>query len=539
MMPQSDGTGSRTDWSQLGTGEFSWDESAAQRIEKFFSRVLRHPRGRLAGEPFVPMEWTAKDWLRPLFGWKRADGTRRFRRSLIYVPKKNSKSMTMGGIGLYLLTSDGEEGARVYAVATDEDQTDNVMGAAFGMVRRSPLLKKRLVVRRSTNTIYDPETDSTFQGIPASALDAEGLDASGLICDEIHVWRGRALWDALNFADTARRQPLHVSITTAGVWDPEAIWMEELKYARGVLEGKIDDPSYFALLYEASKDDDLLSPATWRKANPSLGIIFSEERFREDLRRSQKSPSAWSQFLRYRLNIPAMSVSAEYDVDLWNAAKREFTEEDLRGRACYAAIDLASSKDLTALVLVFPPVREGEPYFVLCYIFLPRETAEENARKGDMRYTGWEKEGWIELTPGARFDHDRMREKIKELSQKFRIVQIVADPWNAVKMMTDLTLDGFHVEEFRQGIKSFAGVMREFEGLYRDKKIAHNGNQALAWTLGNVVVDVDKNNNKAPNKKRSGEKIDPAVAMLMALDRAIVGDGKGRNPYETRDLAVS
>lgn len=217
-------------------------------------------------------------------------------------------------------------------------------------------------------------------------------------------------------------------------------------------------------------------------------------------------------------------------------AAQETPEEFFKGRVCYAGIDLASTSDLTALVLAFPV---EDLIYVKCFLFLPRETAEANARRNDQRYMSWAEQGWIELTEGKRFDHDRMRERIKELSKQHRIVQIAADPWNAVKMMTDLTVDGFHVQEFRQGMKSFAGVTREFEGRYKERKIIHDGNPALAWCLGNVVMDMDKNNNKSPNKKRSANKIDAAVAMLMALDRAIVQDGKGTNPYENRDLAVS
>jgi len=500
---------------------FVWDEKAAERIVNYWSKVLVHPRGRLAGRPFEPMGWWKRDILRPLFGWKRKDGTRRYRRGLIYVPKKNVKSMGMAAIGLYLTTSDGEIGARVYAVATDEEQTDRIMGAAMGMAKRSPLLKRRLKVIRSTNTIVDEETDSSFQGITGDALSAEGLDASAILADELHVWRGRLLWDALSDSGSARRQPLQLAITTAGVWDPEAVWWEEYKYAKGVLDGAIKDPRYFAYIAEATVEDDPLSPATWRKANPSLGIVFSEERFREDLERAKRSPAAWNQFLRYRLNIPSMGVSAEYDMEAWNRCERKFTEEDLAGRPCCAGIDLAATTDLTALSLVFPPLQAGEPYFVLAYAFLPEEAMEKAARRGDARYLTWAKQGFLEVTPGRSFDHERMREKVNELGQKFQIVEVAFDPWNAVKMGIDLVLDGFNCVQFRQGTKSFAGVMNAFEKYYQGQEIAHDGNPALRWNLSNLVADVDKNRNKCPNKKKSGAKIDMAVAMLMGLDRAM------------------
>lgn len=510
-----------------------FDEAAAERVPEFFRRFLRHSKGKFAGNPFELLPWQTDDVIYPLYGWKRPDGTRRFRKAYVEIPKKNGKSTMASGIGLYHLAGDGERGAEVYSAAVTRDQASIVHGEAITMVESSEALASYLKINKATKEILFPRYASKYKALPAEAHSSEGLNASALIIDELHAWigeHGRRFYDALKYAGTARTQPLMFQITTAGE-DTLGVCWEQHEYARDVIAGVIDDQRFFGYIAAADVKDDVDEPATWRKANPSMGVTMTEADFAADLSEAKKTPSTFAQFLRYRLNrwaggggVPAIRPED------WNACEGNFTVDDLAGRECWAALDLSRTKDMTALALVFRAEGEGgDDYHALVWFWLPAETLER--KDCPEQFRTWAKQGRIRLTDGNVTDYTQVENDIVEILERFAPQCLAFDPYFAEEI-TQRIMDRIGVErvEFRQTLMNFAPACTELERLVMSRKIRHDGDPVLAWHIANLRWKIDANNNKRPIKPGgdSIKKIDGAVAMLMGIGRAmtaILGGG--------------
>jgi phage terminase large subunit-like protein len=510
---------SRADQLALDAG-CSFDPAAAERVRTFFRKFLRHSKGQWAGQPFELLAWQWEQIILPLFGWKRADGTRRFRRAYIEVPKKNGKSTLSAGISLYLLMGDGEPGAEIYSAAADRDQASIVFGEAARMVKASPALSSRLQVINSTKRIVYPANGSWYKALSAEVPTKEGLNIHGLIFDELHAQKTRDLWDTLTYGGAARRQPLLLAITTAG-YDRDSICYEQHLYAQGVLAGTVEDPYFFAYIAAANKEDDWKDPAVWKKANPSYGVTISETSFQDDAREAQNSPAKESPFRRYRLNLWTDAAERWISSERWDACDLPLDLEDLAGRGCYAGLDLSSTTDTTSLVLLFP--HEDGTYSVLLYCWVPETACRDRERKNRQRFDEWARRGHVEKTPGDVIDYQWIRKKLNELSRLYQIQEVAFDPWNATALSTQLKdEDGFTVIAFRQGYASMSEPAKALEGLILEGKIRHGGNPVLRWMVGNCCVETDSAGNVKPSKKASTEKIDGVVALVMALGRALV-----------------
>jgi phage terminase large subunit-like protein len=506
----------RTPVDERAVAEGCWfDLAAAERVRTFFRRFLRHSKGQWAGEPFELLDWQWEDVIAPLFGWKRGDGTRRFRRGYIAVPKKNGKSTAFSGLSLYLLCADNEPGAEVYSAAVDRDQASIVYNEAANMVDASPHLASRLKVVRSTKRIVFHRNRSVYKALSADVPAKEGLNAHAVLIDELHAQKTRELWDTLRYAGASRRQPLHLSITTAG-YDRHSICWEQHVYAEKVLEGIIEDTSFFAYISAAAEDDDWTDPEVWKEANPSFGITISAEQFAEDCREAQESPAKENSFRRYRLN-----QWTEQDVRWLSMAKWDACSAppgDLEGRDCYAGLDLGTTTDLSALVLVFP--EEDDRYSVLPFFWVPAEGARQRERRDRVPYLQWIREGYIEATEGDVVDFDVIRKRINELAERYDIREIAVDRWNAVQLATQLDGDGFEIVAFGQGYASMNWPTKKLEELVLGGKLAHGGHPVLRWMASNVAIQQDAADNWKPSKKKSSDRIDGIVALIMAVDRA-------------------
>lgn len=493
-----------------------FDRSAAERVRMFFQRFLRHSKGEWAGQPFELLAWQWEQIIAPLFGWLRPDGTRRYRRGYIEVPKKNGKSCLFSGLGLYLLLGDREPGAEIYSAAVDRDQASIVFNEAAHMVEASPELSARLQAVRSTKRIVDHRTRSFYRALSADVPAKEGLNAHAILLDELHAQRSRDLWDTLRYAGASRRQPLHLSITTAG-FDRHSICWEQHQYARHVLDGTIQDPSFFACISAADPDDDWTDPDVWRKANPSFGITIDPEQFAEDCREAQQSPAKENSFRRYRLNQWTEQETRWLSLEKWDACGGPLG--DLDGRECYAGLDLSSTTDLSALVLVFPDGAQDR-YDVLPFFWVPQDGAQLRERRDHVPYVQWIRQGLIEATPGEVVDYDRVRKRIQELGERYQIREIALDRWNATQLATQLSGDGFEMVAFGQGYASMNSPTKKLEELVLAGKLVHGGHPVLRWMAGNVSIETDAADNWKPSKKKSIERIDGIVALIMAVDRA-------------------
>jgi phage terminase large subunit-like protein len=491
-----------------------FDVAAAERVRTFFHRFLRHSKGQWAGQSFTLLDWQWSDIVAPLFGWKRADGTRRFRRGYIEVPKKNGKSTLFSGLSLYLLAGDNEPGAEVYSAAVDRDQASIVYNEAANMVESSPILASRLRVVRSTKRIVFEKLRSFYRALSADVPAKEGLNANAVLIDELHAQKNRELWDTLRYAGASRRQPLHLAVTTAG-FDRLSICWEQHVYAEQVLSGLIQDPAFFGYISAAGAEDDWTDPGVWKQANPSFGITINEDQFAEDCREAQEPPAKENSFRRYRLNQWTEQDVRWLNMDKWDACAAPPGE--LNGCVCWAGLDLSSTQDITALVLVF---REQDVYSALAFFWVPEEGARQRERRDRVPYGQWIREEYIEATPGEVIDYDRIRAKINELGKQYQILEIAIDRWNATQLATQLTDDGFEVVPFGQGYASMNWPTKKLEEVMLAGRLQHGANPVLRWMAGNVSIETDAVDNWKPSKKKSRERIDGIVALIMGLDRA-------------------
>ena len=498
-----------------------FDPIAAERVITFIESFCKHSAGRFAGQPFLLEPWQ-KDFLRTLYGWKRADGTRRFREAYLEVPKKNGKSTLLSGMALFALFE--EPGAEVYIGAVDRSQASIIFDECARMVRASPALARHLVVIDSKKRIIFPARNAKLVAMSADAPNKDGVNASMVILDELHRFTSPALYDVMKFAGAARDQPLFVSITTAG-HDRKTICYEQHERALSAIAGTAEggDPEFLPVIYAADPDDDLDDPKVWRKANPSMGQVLKEEDFRKAHKEAKLLPRLWAAFLRLRLNIWTEQVTRWIPLELWDALADDSSKWDVDGAECYVALDLSSTTDLTALATLFP--LEGHDYLSKTYYFIPSETAEKRSRHDKVPYPLWIKQGHMIATEGNATDHDAIRLFLNELSEKHTILKVGIDPWNAQQLANQLMQDGFDVVFIRQGYGSMSGPSKDYERMILAESLHHDGNPVSRWCVGNVSLEQDPAGNIKPSKKRSPERIDGAVAQVMTVALAQADPG--------------
>jgi len=500
---------------ERAVAEGCWfDIRAANRVKEFFEELLCHSSGEWAGKPFVLIDWQWREVIAPLYGWRRADGTRRFRRGYIEIPKKNGKSTLCSGLSLYHLVADGEQGAQVFCAAADRIQAGIVYDEAAHMVEASPELAAHLELIRSQKRIVYQEAASVFRALAADAGRNEGLKTSFLIFDELHAQKSRALWDSLRWGGASREQPLMLAITTAG-WDRTSICYEQYLYGKGVLAGHIEDSSYFAYIAEAEESDDWNDEKTWFKANPSLGHTIKLESFRDDYREAKQSTASENAFRRYRLNQWTEQDVRWLNMDKWAECADEYDEASLEGMPCYAGLDLATTMDVSAFVLVFR--MDDGSYRILPYFWAPAEANKMRERMNKSRVDHWMREGYIKTSPGDQIDYGMVRNDIMELSRRFDIRKIAKDRWNSAQIGQELSAEGFEILDMGQGIASMSAPAKEFERLIHAGLLRHNNNPVLNWMAGNVSVEVDGGGNIKPSKKKSSDKIDGVVSAIMGV----------------------
>jgi phage terminase large subunit-like protein len=515
--------------------EYWFDQSAAGLAVRFFERLLRHTKGEWAGEGFQLQAWQKKI-VREVFGWKREDGTRKFRRVYIEIPRKNGKSTLSAGLALYLLFADNEPGAEVYSAAADREQAAIVFDQAKQMVQGSPALSRYAKVFR--RAVVVDESMSSYKVLSSDAPTKHGLNAHGVIFDELHAQPNRELWDVMTTSMGARRQPLLVAITTAG-YDRNSICWEQHEYARQVAAGVIVDESFYSFIAAAGEGDDWMDPAVWAKANPSMGVTVQEEYLRAEAERARQVPAYQNTFRRLHLNQWTQQDERWLDMAAWEASAGPLgakeLEGELLGQLGYGGLDLASTTDIAAFAMVFP--MEAGVYGVVLRFWIPRENMMERARRDRVPYDAWVRDGWMTATPGNVIDFTRIVADIRELGKRFKVREVAFDRWGAVQVSQELQNAGFEMVQFGQGFASMASPTKELLRLVLEGKLWHGGNPVLRWMADNMTVEMDAAGNVKPSKKRSREKIDGMVAMIMGLDRALRNESRP-SVYEGRGLIV-
>lgn len=493
-----------------------YDEDKANRAIRFIS-LLRHTKAQWARKRFQLLDWQIDDLLKPLFGTVDENGNRIYRKCYVEIPKKNGKSELAAAIALYLLVADGEFGAEVYSAASDRDQASIVFDTALCMVELEPRLKKILKTVPSTKRLFYPRTNSFYRVLSAEAYSKHGYNVHGCVFDELHTQRTRELWDVLSEgAGDARIQPLILALTTAG-FDRNSICWEVHEYARKVQEGIIEDPHFLPVIYGLPKEEDWREEKNWWKVNPAMGKILDIKKIRAAFREAENIPAKQNTFRRLRLNQWVKQETRFIPMDFWDLCSKKPKIRSLKGKPCYAGLDLASSVDIAAFAKVFP---SEDGFDVVMRFWIPEENMLERAHRDKVTYDVWVRDGFIKATPGNVISYKQIMADIEKDGDIYDIREIGYDRWGMVEMSQNLEEEGFTVVPIGQGFQSLSPPTKELLKLVMSRKLRHGGNPVLRWMADNMVVRTDPAENVKPDKAKSTERIDGMVALIMALDRA-------------------
>ena len=513
-----------------------YDKEKADRVVKFIEN-LRHTKGKWANKRFWLLPWQ-EQIVRDIFGIIKEDGTRQFKTAFVEIPKKNGKSELAAAIALYLLFADNEPSAEVYGAAADRQQASIVFDVAKQMVEMSPALKKRSKTVGSTKRIVNYSNAGYYQVLSAEVGTKHGFSVSGLVFDEIHTQPNRKLYDVLTKGSSdARENPLHFIITTAGD-DIHSIAYELHIKAIDILDGRRIDPTFYPVVYGLREDEDWEDEANWYKVNPSIGYTIKIDVVRDAFLEAKQNPADEMTFKWLRLNM-WLNHNASWIPDaVFMKGAQLIDMNSLEGRDCYAGLDLSSTEDITAMVLVFPPEEEDGEYILLPYFWVPEETIPRRVKANSVPYDVWAKQGYLMATEGDVVHYGFIEKFIYELSEKYHIVEIAIDRWNATHMIQNLEGEGLTMVPFGQGFSSMSPPTKDFYKLLKEGKLIHGGNPVLRWMAGNAVIDMDPAENIKVTKKRSKEKVDGIIASIMGLDRAMRRENKPKSIYDERDMIL-
>lgn len=513
-----------------------YDKTKADRAVKFIQNLC-HTKGKWDGKKFMLLPWQ-EQIVRDIFGIVRADGKRQFLTAYVEIPKKQGKSELAAAIALYLLYADGEASAEVYGAACDRNQASIVFDVAQRMVMKTPALMRRSKIAAATKRIVNYSNAGFYQVLSAETGTKHGLNVSGLVFDEIHAQPNRKLFDVLTKGSgDAREQPLFFIITTAGT-EKQSICFELHTKALDIINGRKSDSTFYPVVYGLTDADDWNDEANWYKANPSLGHTIAIERVREAYKNALDNPAEENVFKQLRLNMWTNSTVVWIPEHIYDRGNLPIDQKALEGRECFAGLDLASTSDITALVLVFPPRSEEEKYIVLPFFWLPEETLELRCRRDHVLYDVWERQGYILTTEGNVIHYGFIERFIEDLGKKYHIREIAYDRWNATQMVQNLEDMGFTMVPFGQGFRDMSPPSKELYKLLMEGNIVHGGHPVLKWMAQNVVMRNDPAGNIKPDKERSVEKIDGIVALIMGLDRAIRYNDNSTSVYDSRGLLI-
>ena len=503
-----------------------------------FIESLKHTKGTWSGKPFQLIDWQ-EQIIRDIFGTLKPNGYRQFNTAYVEIAKKQGKSELAAAIALLLTCGDGEERAEVYGCAADRNQASIVFNVAADMVRMCPALAKRVKILDSMKRLIYQPTGSIYQVLSADVGNKHGFNTHGVVFDELHTQPNRKLYDVMTKGSgDARMQPLYFLITTAGDNQNSICWEVHQK-AKDILEGRKNDRTFYPVIYGAAPEDDWTDPAVWKKANPSLGITVGIDKVKSACESARQNPAEENSFRQLRLNQWVKQSVRWMPMEKWDACADAVVPDELAGRECYGGLDLSSTTDITAFVLVFPPRTDNEKYILLPYFWIPEENVDLRVRRDHVPYDVWVKQGFLNTTEGNVLHYGFIEKFIEQLGEKYHIREIAFDRWGAAQMVQNLEGIGFTVVPFGQGFRDMSPPTNELMRLVLGRELMHGGHPVLRWMMDNIFIRTDPAGNIKPDKEKSTEKIDGAVATIMALGRAVLNTGStGASVYDGRGLLV-
>jgi phage terminase large subunit-like protein len=514
-----------------------WDSAAAERTLSFFPDVLRLAEGEFDGQPFALQPWQ-QFIVGSLFGWKGTDGFRRFRNAYVEIGKGNGKSPMAAGIGLYMLCADGEASAECYSAATTKDQAGILFRDAVRMVEASPALRSRIVSSGGlrVQNLAHPASGSFFRPVSSEHRGLDGKRVHYAAIDELHEHPSSIVVDKMRAGTKGRRQALVFRITNSG-FDRATVCFHEHEYSRKIVEGQLEDDSWFAYVCALDEKDEWTEERCWPKANPNLEVSVPLKYLREQVREAQGMPSKQNIVKRLNFCVWTNQENAAIRMEEWNAccgikadesprAAVDRIAQELRSRPCFLATDLSSSRDLASSVKLFPPDSDiPEPYtgkyILLADFWLPEDNVAERMADARAPYDVWVRDGWIHTTPGDVIDYKSIGAKILADCELYDVLEIAFDPYLATSLANDLQAQGIDPDrlvKFPQRFEHFAAPTKELlDVLIPKRTIVHLANPVLNWNAGNLIVLENNNGDRRPIKKRDYGKIDGMVALIMGL----------------------
>jgi phage terminase large subunit-like protein len=512
-----------------------FDEEKGMRAVNFFS-LLKHYKGRYQGQPFHLLPWQAF-FIYCLFGWMRADHTRRFRYSYLKVSRKNGKTTLASGICLYGLIADGEKGAEIYTSATTRDQASICFKDAKEIINADANLKS--LVQVWTGAITIEANASSMKPVSSEAGNLDGLNPHFALVDEYHAHKNDEVFNVMKSGMGSRSQPLHLTITTAGFNKTSPCFTYE-KTCQEILQGIKSDDSQFAIMYDLDKEDDYLDEKVWIKANPSLGHTPSLEFLQQEVIQAKNNPTQLVNLLTKNFNQWTDSSSTWIEDSKWMQCiiPDHIDEEYLSTLPCVGYLDLANTRDITAYTKIWIDERE-ELYYSKTTYFLPQESMLARVKRDGVRYDVWAEAGWIILTPGNVTDYTTIKMMVLDDHLHLDLKCVGYDSWNSSQLVIALTYEGVEMHPLRQGFVSLSTPTKELEKMIYTLKILHENNPVTRWMLSNVELSTDPAGNIKPDKKKSSEKIDGiasmvgALGMILTQEMEIAIDGPSR--YESEE----
>lgn len=511
-----------------------FDEEAADQAVAFIEK-RQHFKGRWAGSQLWLFEWQKKWVIRPLFGWKRPDGTRLYKLVYVEAPRKSGKTTMAAAIALKLAHDDGEDAPEVYFAAQDKDQAGLCFDTARFITERDDELHPRTVIYNSKREMKLVDNPGGFMKVLSKETGKlYGINLHGSVFDELMTQKNRELWDALTTSDGAREQSVIFAISTAG-WDQNSVCFEQHELTRQIAEGTAEDESFLGVVFGAPIDADWTDEDVWMAANPSLGersegASVDLAYYRRKVTKARNQPTEQNGFRTLLLSQWVGQAERFLDMEAWDACDGPVSE----GLKAYGGLDLASTTDLTAFVVV---AGRGKPEFVFPYCFLPEVGIAEKEKRDRVPYRAWADAGIITLTPGKTVDYGVVREAVRDAALRFDLRGVSYDRWNATQFCRELEEDGLTMWDMGQGMLQMSPPTKELLRLVTDTELAHAGHPLLRWCASNVAPRTDSNGNVKPDKERSAHRIDPIVALIMGVDGWMRHGGEaeaGPSVYEQR-----